>query len=69
MIYIIKTIWKFLTQDPKERTDEEREDIFIVARAMKETRENAERRKRGRRSIYAGRGIYSNKMRRRTGRK
>ena len=30
LIYVFKTVWRFLTTDPKERTYEEWEDIFIV---------------------------------------
>jgi len=46
LIYAFKTIWKFLTTDPKERTDEEWEDIFIVGEALRQTRELHDRRKR-----------------------
>lgn len=50
LIYVFKTIWKFLTTDPKERTDEEWEDIFIAGEALKRTHEMNERRNRRRKS-------------------
>lgn len=52
LIYIFKTIWKFLTTDPKERTEEEWEDIFVVGEALKRTQEMSERRNRGSGSMY-----------------
>lgn len=61
LIYVFKTIWKFLTTDPKERTDEEWEDIFIVAEALKRTHEMSDRRNRRRknRSMYRPYSMYS----------
>lgn len=50
-IYIFKVIWKFLTTEPKERTDEEWEEAFIVGEALMRTHEMSERRRRNR-SMY-----------------
>lgn len=60
LTYVFKTIWKFLTTDPKERTDEEWEDIFIVGEALKRTREMSDRRSRRRksRSMYRPYSMY-----------
>lgn len=55
LIYVFKTIWRFLTTDPKERTEKEWNDIFIVGEALKQTREMSERRNRRRKS----RSMYS----------
>lgn len=53
LIYVIKTVWMFLTKEPKERTDEEWNDILIVGEALKRTREMSERsRRRKNRSMY-----------------
>lgn len=60
LIYVFKTIWRFLTTDPKERTDEEWNDIFIVGEALKQTREMSERRnKRKSRSMYKSYSRYN----------
>ncbi len=55
LVYIFKSIWKFLTTDPKERTDEEWEDIFIVGEAIRQTRELSDRRRKRRRIYGVGR--------------
>lgn len=60
LVYVFKTIWKFLTTEPKERTDEEWNDIFIVGEALKRTHEMSERRARRRKSYGMGR-MYSTK--------
>lgn len=57
LIYVLKTIWKFLTTNPKERADEEWEDIFIVGEALKRTHEMSERRKNNR-SMYGTKRMY-----------
>lgn len=61
LTYVFKTIWKFLTTDPKERTDEEWEDIFIVGEALKQTREMSERRNKRKksRSMYRPYSMHS----------
>lgn len=60
LIYVFKTVWRFLTTDPKERTDEEWEDIFIVGEALKRTHEMSDRRKKMRksRSMYRPYSMY-----------
>ena len=63
LTYVFKTIWKFLTADPKERTDEEWEDIFIVGEALKRTHEMSDRRRKSR-SMYRPR-MYSRYSKRR----
>lgn len=49
---ILKVIFNFIMQDPKERTEEEWEELFLVSEAIKQTRERSERRRRHR-------GLYS----------
>lgn len=63
LIYVLKTICKFLTTEPKERTDEEWEDIFIVGEALKRTRKMSERRKNNR-SMYGTKRIYQKRRNR-----
>ncbi len=63
LIYVLKTIWKFLTTDPKERADEEWEDIFIVGEALRRTRKMSEHRKNNR-SIYGTKRIYKKRRHR-----
>lgn len=58
LIYVFNTIWKFLTSDPKERTEKEWDDIFIVAEALKQTRKMNERRRKNK-SMYRPWGMYS----------
>ena len=64
LIYVFKTVWRFLTTDPKERTDEEWEDIFIVGEALKQTREMSERRNKRRKSRNMYRPYSMNSKRR-----
>lgn len=51
LIYVFKTIWKFLTTEPKDRTDGEWKDIFIVGESLRRTRELTDRRRKHK-SIY-----------------
>lgn len=46
LIYVFKKMWKFITQDPKDRTDEEWEEYFAIAKSLKRSRELSERRNR-----------------------
>lgn len=45
-IHIFKVVWKFLTTEPKERTDEEWEEAFIVGEAIRRARKSSMRRKK-----------------------
>lgn len=62
LAYVFKTIWKFLTKDPKEMTDQDWKDVFIIGEAIRQTRKMSDRR-RNNRSMYGMRRIYSNKRR------
>lgn len=62
LAYVFKTIWKFLTTEPKERTDEEWNDIFIVGEALRRTRIMSERRRMSR-SMYKCIGRYRGRRR------
>lgn len=46
IIKIFKDMWSFITQEPKERTDEEWEEYFAIAESLGRSRELSERRKR-----------------------
>lgn len=46
IIKIFKDMWKFITQEPKERTDEEWEEYFAIAESLRRSRELSERRNR-----------------------
>ncbi len=46
LIYVFKKMWKFITQEPKERTDEEWEEYFAIAESLRRSRELSERRNR-----------------------
>jgi hypothetical protein len=46
IIKIFKDIWRFITQEPKERTDEEWEEYFAVAESLRRSRELSKRRNR-----------------------
>jgi hypothetical protein len=64
IIKIFKDMWKFITQEPKERTDEEWEEYFAIAESLRRSRELSERRNRK----YMGRpyiSTYRNKDKRR----
>lgn len=63
LINVFKIIWKFLTTDPKERTDEEWNDIFIVGEALRRTRKMSERRRKSRSICGIGRMYSTNRMR------
>lgn len=65
LIKIFKDMWKFITQEPKERTDEEWEQFFAVAEALKRNREMRERRNRK----YRAKSPYTAMYRRRTKRR
>lgn len=55
LVYVFKTMLKFLITDPKERTDQEREDIFIVGEAIRQTKELSDRRRKRKRIYGTGR--------------
>lgn len=65
IIKIFKDMWKFITQEPKERTDEEWEEYFAIAEALKRNRELNERRNRK----YRAKSPYTAMCRRRTKRR
>lgn len=46
IIKIFKDMWKFVTQEPRERTDEEWEEYFAIAESLRRSRELSERRNR-----------------------
>lgn len=57
-IRIFKVMWRFLATEPKERTDEEWEEAFIIGEALRQTHKMSERR-RNNRSMYGIGRIYS----------
>ena len=64
IIKIFKDMWRFITQEPKERTDEEWEEYFAIAESLRRSRELSERRNRKYRGIpYIS--TYRNKDKRR----
>lgn len=65
LIKIFKDMWKFITQEPKERTDEEWEEYFSVAEVLKRNRELNERRNRK----YRMKSPYTAMYRRKTNRR
>lgn len=56
-IRIFKVMWKFITTEPKDMTEEEWEEAFIVGEALKQTRKMSERRRKNR-SMYGFGGRY-----------
>lgn len=46
IIKIFKDMRRFITQEPKERTDEEWEEYFAIAESLRRSRELSERRNR-----------------------
>lgn len=46
IIKIFKDMWRFVTQEPRERTDEEWEEYFAIAESLRRSRELRERRNR-----------------------
>lgn len=65
LIKIFKDMWKFITQEPKERTDEEWEQFFAVEEVLKRNKEMRERRNRK----YRKKSPYTAMCRRRTKRR
>ena len=65
LIKIFKDMWKFITQEPKERTDEEWEEYFSVAEVLKRNRELNERRNRKYRMKSPYTAMYRRKTKRR----
>lgn len=61
-IHIFKVMWKFITTEPKDRTEEEWEEALIVGEALKWTQKMSERRRKNR-SLYGMRRMYSTKRR------
>lgn len=58
-------MWKFITQEPKERTEEEWEEYFAIAEALKRNGELNERITRK----YRAKSPYTTMYRRRTKRR